>query len=239
MRIELPLALCFVASCAKPPDRVVADAMRAIERGDVNALAPMIAEDYADPLGGKKELIAGVRDLLERFGRVSIRLSEVGPSAPSKVDADVVGRIDVDLSGEISWRVTGPLEIALRREDGFLIRYGVLTDVRDILGLMDERRRALEANDADGYARLLHPTYKDGDTTLTATKERLAADLAGKSIRLRPSLYKLEVRGPLAHVDEHYVLSVSGKDLPAAVARLTLERAAGRWRIVSGLYREP
>jgi hypothetical protein len=236
-RISAILALSWVAACGEPPRAVLENALRATERGDIKALARWVAEDYGDPLGGKEELLEGVGDLAHRFGRMAMSPSEVSISADaSKVDVQAIGRMDVELVGSNTWRATGPIEVPLRREDGYQIRGGFLADLRDVMGLMDLRRRALEANDAEAYAKLLHPGYKDGDDNLEQTKARLVSDLAGKRIRLDPSLYKLELRGPLAHVDEHYVLTVDDRSIPPSIARFTLERAAGRWRIASGLY---
>jgi hypothetical protein len=211
--------------------------LRAIERGDTKALDVRVADDYADALGGKKELIADVTDLANAFGRMTITVSDLSTTTgASKVEAEVVGRIDFDGAGEIAWRMTGPFDVVLRRDGDFRIHSGLLSDLRDVRGLMDARRRALEANDAEAYARLLHPTYKDGDRDLEDTKAKLRADLSNVRVRLQPSLYKLEVRGPAAHVDEHYVLSVNERALAPSIARLTLQRAGGRWRIASGLY---
>jgi hypothetical protein len=94
----------------------------------------------------------------------------------------------------------------------------------------------MEGNDADGYAELLHPSYRDGDVDREETERRLKADLSTVRIRIDPSLYRLELRGPTAHLDEHYRLTVNMRELPPAIARLTLVRAAGLWKISSGLY---
>ena len=67
---------------------------------------------------------------------------------------------------------------------------------------------------------------------------RLARDLVGAPVRLRVTNYRLELRGPTAHLDEHYVLTVAGQTLPPRIARFTLAPSAGRWRILAGLYPE-
>jgi hypothetical protein len=233
----LVLIAVLSSACGPTPIDVIGAALSAIERGDQATLSETIGEEYGDALGGRAELIRDVRELREAFPRISARGSELSTtSGASKLEAHVVGRIDADLEGEIAWHATGPLDVDLQKHDRFRIESGLLTDLRDVRALMDARRRALEANDAEAYARLLHPTYKDGDRDLEDTRARIRSDLRGVRVRVQPSLYKLEVRGPNAHVDEHYVLTVNDRALPAAVGRFTLVRAGGRWRIASGLY---
>ena len=98
------------------------------------------------------------------------------------------------------------------------------------------RREALEANDPEALRALLHPAYRDGDLDADGALRRISDSLRGVRVRLRPTHYRLEIRGPQAHLDEHYVLTVGTRTLPPAVARLTLERTAGRFRIVAGLF---
>lgn len=233
------LTCAIAAGCGPGPVEVVDRALAAIAAGDARALAPLIAADYTDALGDRDALLRDAADLAQSFGRIELEPSEASVSrGASAVEVAVVGRLDATLVGDVRWQVTGPLYVELRRQDGFQVRSGILADLRDVRGLMDARRRALEANDAQAYARLLHPTYRDGALDLADVKARLARDLAGPRIRLEPSLYRLELRGPRAHLDEHYQLTVGERRLPAAVARMTLERAGGRWRIAAGLYPE-
>lgn len=212
--------------------------LRAVEVHDVAALDALVDARYSDPLGGEAELLADVRALGQRFGRIAVTASDVSFSeGATRLVAHATGRLDVELVADATWRVTGPLAIELVSDGRFRARTGVLDDVRGVLALMDARRAALEANDVEAYVALLHPSYRDGDTMdRDAVRARLAEDLAGVRVRMEPSLYKLEVRGDRAHVDEHYHLTVNDRALPPAIARLTLFRAAGRWRIVKGLY---
>lgn len=231
-------ALLASAACAPGPDAVLPDVLRAVEAHDAEALAALVDDGYADPLGREAELLRDVTALGERFGRISVKASDVSFSpGATKLVVHATGRVDVELVSDTTWRATGPLSIELVKDGRFRARTGVLDDVRGVVALMDGRRAALEANDVEGYVALLHPSYRDGDTVdRDAVRERLARDLEGVRIRMAPSLYKLEVRGDRAHVDEHYVLSVNGRELAPAIARLTLLRAAGRWRIARGLY---
>ena len=104
---------------------------------------------------------------------------------------------------------------------------------------MQRRRAALEANDADALAALLHPHYRDGLVDRNEAVERLRRDVEGASIRFRVTNYRLEVRPDLAHIDEYYILTVGERVLPPATAGLTLRKSAGRWRIAAGLYGSP
>ena len=104
---------------------------------------------------------------------------------------------------------------------------------------MRARRRALESNDAGALAALLHPNYRDGIIDHRMAAERMRRDLAGVAIRFTATHYRLEIRRDLAHIDEHYVMTVDGQPGRPAVAGLTLRKSAGRWRIAAGLYASP
>jgi hypothetical protein len=228
-------------ACGPQPAEVAVAAFEALAANDVEGALARVSDGYSDPLGKKAELARDLEDLVNSTGRIRLALSEISTvPGDSKLEARVIGRLDVELAGEPAWRVTGPLELDLRRDDGFRIVGGFLAELRGIRRLMADRRAALESNDAALYAKLLHPTYRDGENDREVAEERLTRDLSGGvRIRLEPSLYKLELRGPTAHLDEHYRLTVGDRVLPPSIARLTLRPAAGLWRIAAGLYPEP
>lgn len=235
--VALASSCSFALACAEPPDRVVARAFAAIADGDLEALEARIDAGYTDALGDRRRLLEDLRELREQCAKLAFTLGEVSVArGQTELDPRVLGRLDVECPGKPRWKVTGPLEIDLVKEGDFRVRSGLLTDLRDVRKLAEARRAALEGNDADGYAKLLHPTYRDGDVDREETTLRLQRDLAGVRVRLEPSLYRLELRGPTAHLDEHYVLTVGERTLPPGIARLTLTRAAGLWKISSGLY---
>jgi hypothetical protein len=238
LTFAVALAACGLSGCGERPEVVVNAAFETLQAQDVAALLTRIDPTYSDPLGDKSVLERDLRQLIEGTGRIKVSASEISVvEGTTKRDARVIGRLDVELVGEPTWRATGPLELDLRDDGGFHITGGFLSDLRDVQKLAAQRRAALEANDATLYGKLLHPTYRDGDVDREDTEARIARDLSGSvKVRLEPTLYKLEVRGPLAHLDEHYLLSVNDRRLPAAVARFTLRPAAGFWRIAAGLY---
>jgi hypothetical protein len=230
-------ALLALAACAEPAPAVVAEVLRAVEAGDAAALAARISPDYADPLGGRDALVADLADLAREFARREVSghdLAEAEGASSQRVR--VSGRLEGALTGEPSWRFEGPLSVELERTDRTRVVSGLLVDLRDARGLAARRRAALEGNDAAALVALLHPGYRDGDLDRDGARARLERDLASVRIRLTPSLYRLEVREDLAHLDEHHQLEVDHVAQRPAVARLTLRRSAGRARIAAGLY---
>lgn len=231
------LSIALLAGCTAPPDEIAQKVAAALEARDPAAALAFVHASYADPRGDRRTLAADLEDMRERFSRVRIDFEEVSAiEGASAKEATVVGRLDAELVGEPTWRVVGPLRVDFIREDGFHVVSGLLTDVRDVRALMAARRAALEANDAEAIRPLLHPGYRDGDMIADEVIARLTEDLAGAPIRMAVTNYRLEVRGPVAHLDEHYVLTVAGRTLPPAIARFTLAPSAGRWKIRAGLY---
>ncbi len=214
-------------------DRIV----KGIERGDLEPARRAVAPDYADPLGGRDVLLEDLERWTEAFGKRRLTYSELSTADdPSALVATLTGRLDLELVGPPTWKVVGPAQIEFERHGDFFVRSGLLSHVRDIARLMARRRAALEADDAEQLRPLLHPRYRDGDLDADGAVERLARDLSGVPVRLDVTNYRVELRGPTAHVDEHYVLTVQGRAMPPSIARFTLARTAGRWKIIAGLY---
>lgn len=231
------LAACGLgAEGCHDPRETVAEAMRAVERGDAEALTARIHPAYSDTMGDAARLRAELRLLAEASAAPQLRLSEVevvrGPEGPM-----VIGKLEARLAGPPEWTFTGPLRVELLPGDGgrLQIRSGFLDDLRDLRELLATRRAGLEANDARAIGALIHPEYRDGTLDREAAIERLERDLAGVPLRIEPRSYWAEVRGLDAHVDERYILRIDERE-HAAVARFTVRRAAGRWRIWAGLY---
>ena len=233
------LALLGASGCAAPPAEVVAALARALEARDPDAALAHVHPRYADPRGDRAALAEDLRALPEAFSRIRLEYRELTVvEGESAREVTATGTLDAELVGETTWRVVGPAQLELVRDDEFRARSGVLPHLRDIRSLMSRRRQALEANDAEAMRPLLHPRYRDGDADAGETVARLARDLAGAPVRLRVTNYRLELRGPIAHLDEHYVLTVAGRELAPRIARFTLEPTAGRWKIRAGLYPE-
>lgn len=228
----------LLAGCQRTPKEAVEQARAALEARSTTDLLEVLDPEYADTLGTKARLLSDLEDLWRRYPRIHLATEALTVAqGASELDATVVGTLDADFVGQPTWKVRGPVAIELvRRTDGFRIRSGLLTDFRDIERLMAKRRAALEANDAQQVKDLLHPGYRDGDLDGDQAAARLARDLEGKKVRLDATNYRLELRGPRAHVDEHFVLEVNGRPSRPLIGRFTLERSAGRWRISSGLY---
>lgn len=228
-------ALAAASGCTgcEDPEARVREAYAALAAGDVAAVEALIHPDYSDPAGDRAALVAALPELARDGVRPELRELEVlrGPSGPA-----VIGTLELRLAGPPEWTVLGPLRVELAPHDGRLrVRSGYLDDLRDLRALFAARRAALEANDADALGALLHPEYQDGTLDKAQAVARLRTDLAGVPLRIEPRSYWAEVRGLDTHVDERYGLRV-GEATHAAIARLTLRRAAGHWRIRAGLY---
>lgn len=228
--------LIAIAACRSPAD-TVESAHHAVEVRS-SELWSLIDPDYADPVGDRARLERDVAAIGERHATLAIRLADVTEAdAPSELAKDVTAVIDADFVGEVTWKVRGTIRLeVVRRQDGFRIRSGLLTDFRDVDELMARRRAALEANDPEAVRALLHARYRDGDLDAGDAIRRLAENLGGRKVRLEASNYRLELRGEKAHVDEHYVITVDDRRSRPLIGRFTLERSAGRWRIAGGLY---
>jgi hypothetical protein len=233
------MVLCtlLTSGCRERATAVVEELGAALQRGELEALERRLSPDYEDPLGGREALLADLDAMLREAGRVEVKLAELAERAgTSRQRTTVVGRLELELAGSPRWSVVAPLAVTLEASDRLRVVSGLLTELRDVRALMARRRAALEANDAAALGALLHPQYRDGDLDRAEASARLARELEGVRLRLYPSLYRLEVREDLAHVDEHYTLDVAETPQPPAVARFTLRRSAGRYLVAAGLF---
>ncbi len=230
------LCLCLVA-CSASPTEVAEQALDAWEAHPA-ALPPLLDPEYRDSLGNGSRLLADLADWDARFAQRTLEVTDLHQGASvNELEKAVLGRFGLKLVGTPSLEASGTLRLAMRRRaEGFRVVDGLLADPRDILALLDARRAALEANDAEALRALLHPRYKDGLLDADEAIQRLSADLKGVALRLEPTRYWVELRGNEAHVDEHYRMRLDGREVPPGVARFTLGKSAGRWRFLGGLY---
>ncbi|MFO0728046.1 MAG: nuclear transport factor 2 family protein [Myxococcota bacterium] len=228
--------LAILLGCSSPRAQVEA-ADQALFQGDLGPWEALCSPDYSDALGKKAELMRDLERLSKMTTAFTVKsrdVEELGGGAEGRRTLQATLELSFSSSTLGEWRWTGPRSLEL---DGGKVRSGAFTDLRDLIDLFDRRRRALEANDAEAIGALLHPEYKDGDHDREATVARLREDLLGAKIRLEPLSYWAEDRGLQTHVDERYRLTI-GEVSRAAVARFSLRKAAGRWRIEGGLYRD-
>ena len=235
-----PAAFVFViagVSCATAPEDVVRQTADALAKGDREALERWVASGYADARGDRAQLFRDFERLLVSSAarRIEFRAPRQIPSRSART-AVIESELDLEWIGSAVWRVKGPVTLELVRQVDFRIEGGLLVAFREAEAVARARRTALEANDPDALRELLHPAYRDGDLDADGALRRISDSLRGVRVRLRPTHYRLELRGPQAHLDEHYVLTVGPRTLPPAIARFTLERTAGRLRIVAGLF---
>ena len=224
-------------ACGPTPTQLARRAETLVQTRSWTDLSLAIDAEYGDPLGDRATLLGDLDDLDRTFARWHFDWT----AQPSRVQANaLVGEVETYLSAELVghpvWRVEGPMTLAMHRTDQWRIQGGLLTDLRDIRGLMRARREALEANDAGALAGLLHPNFRDGLLDRTEAIQRLETDLPGRAVRLQVTNYRLEVRADLAHIDEYYVMRINGRPGRPSTAGLTLRKSAGRWLIAGGLY---
>ncbi len=240
-RAPAPAAIAAaLAACGPTPEALVREVEATLAARAWSSLAAFIDPHYGDPLGDRDTLLDDLRAMDQDFPRWTIDWTASGlfPEMSALV-ASVDTRLDAELVGRPVWKVEGPMRLSLHRTDRWRIRGGLLADLRDIRGLMRARRRALESNDAVALSALLHPNYRDGIIDRQMATERMKRDIEGMAIRFTATNYRLEIREDLAHIDEHYSMSVAGGPARRAVAGLTLRKSAGRWRIAAGLYASP
>ncbi|MBK8014271.1 MAG: hypothetical protein IPK13_23350 [Deltaproteobacteria bacterium] len=231
------LATALALGCHPSASEVVEQAHRAFASFDRPALENTLSHAYLDALGDREVLLADLDVLKRRFARARIKLPKRSTLDERSARRNtVIADIDAEFVGDQTWKLDGSVRIELEREDGPKIASGLLTELRDIIGLMDRRRAAFEANDPEGFDSTLHPNYRDGDIDRNQAVQRFARDIGQTPVRLFAMNYRLELRGANAHLDEHYILSVGSRTFPPAIARFTLARSAGRWRIQAGLY---
>lgn len=237
MRFALALFALWASACGPSAEVVGRNAVDAMIRADAKALGRWVDPSYADGRGGWTALQADAQSwgeaYLRREGQAELRAVPLGASrAVAEVDGTFVLRFDGDGP---SLRAEGAVHLHLIRDGQLRVRSGLFTGVRDALALLAARRAALEANDVVGLAALIHPTYRDDGVDRTTLVEALERSIPGAVVRLTPLSHRIEVRSDLVHVDEHYRMTVDGRALPIAVARLTLARSAGQLRIQAGL----
>ncbi len=227
-----------MASCGPSPPRLLERLEQQLQARDWTALARHLDDNYADPLGDRATVLQDLQNLEERFPRweISLNRDEAGLETSALVGRAET-RLTLDLAGKPYWKVQGLMELELRRTDQWRVVSGLLTDLRDIQGLMQRRRAALEGNAPDRMAELLHPRYRDGLIDRAEAIGRLRTDLSGVAVRISVTNYRLDIRRDLAHIDEYFRMTVDGRPIRPSKAGLTLKKLAGRWLIAGGLYR--
>lgn len=230
------LLLCLAHTACRPdPAELAEAARRAVEEEDLGTLGAILHDRYADPMGAKAETLASLRELFERFPRREVQFEALELLRGEPLTLTGVERVELTGHHTVKW--VGPFRWELERAGWPLrIRSGFLDALRDVEAVLDARRAALEANDAEAYGRLLHPDYRDGDLDREGALSRIAQDLDGAVIRLEPIHHQAERRQDLVHVDERYTLRLGEQAFPRGLARLTLRASLGRWRIAAGLY---
>ena len=236
----------MLTACVRDFAEQTAALETALSSGQSEATLQQTHPDYSDQIGDIKDLKRDLSWWTKVFDKrtVSFRNLKRDRSSSKGVLAKIVGEIELDLPGATRWKFTGPLELEFVDGAKPQIRSGILTDFRDIYGLMLQRRIAIEANESQSFGRLLHPKYQSGDENKREAVQRISDNIRGKAIRLDPQHYTIEVRESLAHVTEWLSVRVQAPSntrlTPLSVSpqaakndknELTLKKSAGRWRI--------
>lgn len=228
-------ALCALAlaGCDRSAEDVVRAAARATAAGRAQALRPLLHPDYADTLGDGADLIrdleAWFRTHPPKSWEAVATVNEPADASDRRIRAEL--RIEASWGGEPAFFSSGPIRVTLERWDGYELRSGWMTDLRDVGRLVEAWETARRAPMPGTLRPLLHPRYDDDFVD--------AGEVARRWIRhgptpARPTLARLELRDDLAHLDLHEVIEERTPPQPV-VHRLTLRPVAGRWRIAAGI----
>lgn len=237
IRIQAVWLGLFLSACGPKPTEILEEIQSALARHEVGHVHRFIHARYADALGDRARLLADLERLSEEFAVLSIAFEDLatGEADDPRNTIRLRGRLNVDLTGTSTFKLSGPLDVEFLRSENREVRSGLLGDVRDVRELLAKRRAAFEANDADAYEPLLHLDYRDGDLRRADLLARLRAELPGIAVRQEILHHRVEVRDDLAHVDEHYRLRADDHDLGVRIARFTLKKELGRWKFAAGL----
>src|SRR5262245_44602328 len=112
----------LISGCGARPDEVARAAFTALEKNDLPSVLEHIDPKYSDALGDKAQLERDLRDLIQRTGKLSVKPTEISVvNGETRRSATVIGRLDFELAGEPTWRMTGPLDLEEHDDGGFKI----------------------------------------------------------------------------------------------------------------------
>ena len=100
--------------------------------------------------------------------------------SPQTNSQKISAQLETQLLGEYTWRFKGTIKLEFVHQPSAQIQSGLLSNVRDIIKLMNARVAAIESNSATAYSNILHPNYRLGDENRKEAQSRLQKALHGK-----------------------------------------------------------
>ena len=246
----LAFLLVCTSACNESQTSSVTHIAKLISSGSIKEVDALIHKNYVDPLGDKAQLLRDLKNIYRSFDSIRLEFSQIktlaGTSFPNST---MIGaHLDTQLLGEHKWAFRGPVFLEVIQQPTHQIRSGLLSNVRDIITLMDKRVDAIESNSEVAYAKILHPNYRNGDENRTEAQARMRQVLNGK-LRLRPDRYIVDLTKNQAHVTEWAYISrnqinhqessstttanrkLVNQDGTMKKLEFTLRKSAGQWLI--------
>ncbi len=209
----------LVAACAVP---------------DVGAVLTMVDREYSDDRGGPGRLADDLRQLFTVYGPLNLEVMDL------EQGKDVLsGHLQVEgkgllFEGPMVWRTVDQPTACFLAGD-------FLTELRAVVWLLRDRRRALEEGSLERLGELISLEYRGEVGGWKELLERTRLDLAAsKGVGMMVHDLRVVVQGGSAQVTQAYMLiyriGEEGKLMEQkARERLQLRKEGTRWRIVGGL----
>lgn len=205
---------------------------RAAQVRDTGAIMLLVDKEYQDDVGGVGHLEEDLRRLFAVYGKLKFRCKEITTFDDGlRADALVEGK---------ALRYQGPLNLQLvRTPQGWVVRAGLLTDLRGIMRTLRDRRLALERGFIDDLADLISPEYSDNKGGRKEYIQRIRSEFGslGNAAIVVNDL-EIVVSGENARVTQSYLLithvnerAIEQRDRE----RLELRKEGTRWRFFTGL----
>ena len=246
----LAFLLVCTSACIESQTASVSHIAEMISSGSIKEIDALIHKNYVDPLGDKAQLLHDLKNIYRSFDSVRLKFSQIKVlSGASFPNSKMIGaHLDTQLIGEYKWAFRGPVLLEVIHQPTHQIRSGLLSNVRDIITLMEKRVDAIESNSEVAYAKTLHPKYRNGDENRTEAQDRIRQALNGK-LRLRPDRYIVDLTRNQAHVTEWAYISgnrvnhlessstttanrkLVNQDGTIKKLEFTLRKSAGQWLI--------
>lgn len=223
-----------------------------LSSGEMTELDSLIHKSYADPLGDREQLIDDLHDMYRFFDTIKVTFNDIKQlsKSPKTNSQKISAQLETQLLGEYTWSFRGPIQLEFVHQPSAQIQSGLLSNVRDIIKLMNARVAAIESNSATAYTNILHPNYRRGDENKKEAQSRLKKTLNGK-LRLRPDRYLVDLDVNQAHLTEWALVSRSQVEPTVSSSisesnrnstdgvgimtksEFTLRKSAGQWLIHS------
>ncbi len=205
---------------------------RALRLGDTGAIMLLIDKEYQDDLGGAGHLAEDLRRLFTVYGELEFRCENI-TTFPESLSANAI------VEGR-TLHYEGPFTLQLgRTTDGWVVRGGLLTDLRGIIQTLRDRRLALERGVVDELAEIVSPEYNGRPGGRKGVIGRIRSEFASiRDAALVVRDLEIVVTGENAQVTQSYLLithvnerTIEQRDRE----RLELRKEGTRWRFFAGL----